>query len=67
MLLQVGSDEVFLDDAKMVAEQALATGVDVTLTVYEGMWHVWQTVSILPEAKRAFDEIGEFVKKIERG
>lgn len=62
MLIQVGSDEALLDDARMVAERAQAAGVDVTLSVYEGMWHVWQTVGILPEAKRAFEEIGEFVE-----
>ncbi len=66
MLIQVGSDEVFLDDARMVAENAKAVGVDVTLSVYEGMWHVWQTVGILAEAKKAFEEIGSFVKRIER-
>ena len=62
MLIQVGSDEAFLDDARMVAERAQSAGVDVTLTVYEGMWHVWQTVGILPEAKQAFTEIGTFIK-----
>jgi len=67
MLIQVGSDEVLLDDARMVAERAQSAGVDVTLSVYEKMWHVWQTVGILLEAKKAFEEIGAFVKKIERG
>jgi monoterpene epsilon-lactone hydrolase len=65
MLIQVGGEEVFLDDARMVAESAKSAGVDVTLTVYEKMWHVWQAVGILPETKRAFEEIGEFVKRIE--
>jgi len=67
MLIQVGSDEVLLDDARMVAERAKSAGVDVTLSIYTGMWHVWQTVAVLPEAKKAFEEIGAFVKKIERG
>ncbi len=65
MLIQVGSDEVLLDDAYMVAENAKSAGVDVTLSIYEGMWHVWQSVGILPEAKRAFNEIGAFAKRIE--
>ena len=64
LLIQVGGDEVLLDDAKMVAERAEVAGVNVTLTVYEGMWHVWQTVGILAEAKRAFEEIGEFVERM---
>ena len=64
MLVQVGAEEVLLDDARMVAERAKSAGVDVTLSVYEKMWHVWQAVGILPEAKRAFAEIGEFVEKL---
>ena len=63
MLIQVGSEEVFLDDARMVAENAQSAGVDVTLTVYEGMWHAWQAIGILAEAKQAFEEIGDFVKR----
>lgn len=67
MLIQVGSDEVLFDDARIIAERAQSAGVDVTLSVYEGVWHVWQTVGILPEAIKAFEEIGAFVKRIERG
>ncbi len=66
MLIQVGAEEVLLDDARMVAENAKSAGVDVTLSIYEKMWHVWQMVGMLPEAKRAFEEICEFVKRIER-
>ncbi|MCP4138893.1 MAG: alpha/beta hydrolase [Chloroflexi bacterium] len=62
ILIQVGSEEVFLDDARMVAKKAKSAGVDVTLSVYEKMWHVWQTVGFLPETKQAFEEIGAFVK-----
>ena len=65
MLIQVGSDEVFLDDARMVADAAKSAGVDVTLSIYEGMWHVWQTIGILPESREAFEEIGVFVKRVE--
>jgi acetyl esterase/lipase len=65
LLIQVGSEEVLLDDAKMVAEKAKAAGVDVTLSFYEGMWHVWHTMgTMLPEGREAFDEIGRFVKGV---
>ena len=64
MLIQVGSEEVLLDDARMVADAAKSAGVDVTLSIYEGMWHVWQTIGILPEAKNAFEEIGEFMREL---
>ena len=63
ILIQAGEEEILLDDARMVAERAQAAGVDVTLSVYEGMWHVWQTAGmLLPDARKAFEEIGEFVE-----
>jgi acetyl esterase/lipase len=64
ILIQVGSQEVLLDDARVVAEKAGSAGVDVTLSVYEGMWHVWHTLgTMLPEGRQAFEEIGKFVRK----
>lgn len=63
ILIQVGSDEILLDDAVAVAEKAKAAGVDVTLKIWPGMWHVWHvTGTWLPEAREALAEIGQFVK-----
>jgi len=68
LLIQVGGEEVLLDDALKVAESAKTAGVDVTLSVWEGMWHVWHASgSFLPESRAAFEEIGVFVKGIEHG
>lgn len=65
LLIQVGGEEVLLDDALQVAEKAKAVGVEVKLSVYEQMWHVWHaTGSFLPESRAAFEEIGEFVNNI---
>ena len=65
LLIQVGGEEVLLDDARVVAEKAESAGVDVTLSVYDGMWHVWHTMgTMLPEGRKAFDEIGRFVKGV---
>ena len=62
LLIQVGSEEILLDDSIMLAEKAWADGVDVTLKVWDGMWHVWQALGeLLPENKKTFEEIGEFV------
>ncbi len=67
LFIQVGSEEVLLDDSLQVAEKAKSAGVDVTLKVWEGMWHVWHTAgNFLPESRAAFEEIGEFVKRIEK-
>ncbi len=67
LFIQVGSEEVLLDDSLQVAEKAKSAGVDVTLKVWEGLWHVWHTAGdFLPESRAAFEEIGEFVKRIEK-
>ncbi|MCH5334064.1 MAG: alpha/beta hydrolase, partial [Agathobacter sp.] len=42
MLIQVGSLEMLLSDSVSVAEKARAQGVKVRLSVYEGMFHVFQ-------------------------
>lgn len=64
LLIQVGTAETLLDDARRLAERARAAGVEVTLHEYEGMPHVWQFFgSFLPEARAACDEIGAFVKQ----
>lgn len=62
LLIQVGSEEILLDNSIMLAERARADGVDVTLKVWDGMWHVWQALGeLIPENKKTFEEIGEFV------
>jgi epsilon-lactone hydrolase len=38
--IDVGSDEILLDDSLQVADHAKAANVPVELTVWEGMWHV---------------------------
>jgi len=62
LLLQVGSDEILLSDSTRLAEKAKATGVDVTLEVWEGMQHVWHfAASLIPEGRDAIRRIGEFI------
>jgi acetyl esterase/lipase len=63
LLIQVGSDEILLDDALLLAEKARAAGVKVELKIWDGMWHVWQALGdLLPENRRTFAEIGQFVR-----
>lgn len=63
MLLQAGSVEVLLSDSEMVYDNARANGVDAQLTVYKGMFHVFQgAMDLLPESKLAWAEIGTFLK-----
>ncbi|KAF0108740.1 MAG: putative esterase [Anaerolineaceae bacterium] len=63
-LVQIGSAEVLLSDCTRFAEKAKSAGVDVTLEIWDGMQHEWQfAVGIFPEAKRAVERIGEFIRQ----
>jgi epsilon-lactone hydrolase len=64
MFIQVGSIEILLSDAHLLAKKAQQAGVEVHLKVWEGMWHVWQISNKLPEAKKAVKEIGNFVRQV---
>ena len=67
MLVHVGSAEVLLDDSRVFAERARAAGVDVTLEVWEDMIHVWHAFAPgLPEAVRAIDRIGQYLRPLVR-
>lgn len=55
--IHVGTEEILLDDSTRFAEKARAAGVAVTLRVWPGLWHNWQSLaSILPEARRVIAE-----------
>lgn len=62
MLIQVGSYEMLLSDSVEVAAKAREQGVKVRLSIYEGMFHIFQMAAkMLPESKRAWIEIGKFI------
>lgn len=64
MLIQVGTSEILLDDARRLAVRAEADGVETTLEVWEGMIHVWHFFSdYIPEARAAIEHIGQFVQQ----
>jgi monoterpene epsilon-lactone hydrolase len=65
MLIQVGSAEVLLDDARGLAERARAAGVDVDLQVWERMIHVWHVFcGLIDEADEAVQQAGAFIRKV---
>jgi len=64
LLIHVGGAETLLDDSTRLADRAKAAGVDVTLEVWDEMFHVWQyCAAILPEGQQAIDRIGEFIRE----
>ena len=64
MLFQVGSIEMLLSDSVQAAEKAREAGCDVRLTVYEGMFHVFQLgMKKMKESRQAWREIDEFINQ----
>jgi acetyl esterase/lipase len=67
MLIQVGSHEMLLSDATGVAAKARQQGIRVRLSIYEGMFHVFQMAYLnIPESKRAWAEVGKFMEVLRR-
>ncbi len=65
MLLQAASAEVLLSDSQMVYDNAVQNGVDCTLTVYPGMFHVFQaSLDLFPEGREAWEEIDAFLERV---
>jgi monoterpene epsilon-lactone hydrolase len=63
LLVQVGSEEMLLDDARGLVRRARDAGVDATLEVWEEMFHVWHAFAVLlPEGRQAIDRIGAWVR-----
>ena len=63
LLVQVGSDEVLLDDALGLGARARAAGVDVKVEEWPAMVHVWHWfLPMLDEAEKAIAGIGDFVR-----
>ncbi|MEO8686457.1 MAG: alpha/beta hydrolase [Devosia sp.] len=62
--IDVGDSEVLLADATRYAERAQAAGVEVTLSVWEGMAHVFQSsLGQFVAAEQSVDAIGEFLRQ----
>ncbi len=63
ILIQVGSDEMLLDDACRVHQNAEKAGTFSVLRVWDGMWHDWHLFgNLIPEARKAIAEIKEFLE-----
>jgi epsilon-lactone hydrolase len=63
IMIQVGTCEIMLDDAKAFAALARKAGVDVTLRVWDGMVHCFAFFSpMFPEATAGMNELGAFIR-----
>ena len=63
ILIQAGEHEMLRDDSIRVAQKALSDGATVTLEIWPGMFHVFQSHDpLLPEGRAAIDHIAEFMR-----
>jgi acetyl esterase/lipase len=61
MLIHVGSREVFLGDAARLAEKARRAGVDASLRVFDGLFHLFHLHWALEDTKAAHQDIADFI------
>jgi acetyl esterase/lipase len=63
ILIQVGTNEILLDDSRRFADRAGQMGVSVQLEIWDEMFHVWHAYfQFVPEARKAIAAIGEFLR-----
>lgn len=60
LLVHVGTDEIVHDDGVRLVAKAKRAGVDASVGVWDGMFHVFHAFPV-PEARRAWREIGGFI------
>jgi len=63
MRVEVGESEVLIDDSLRLTERLRQAGVDVSLTVWPEMIHVFQAFpsSLIPEADESIAAVGSFL------
>ena len=64
LFLLASTAEIIGSDGIRVADTARSQGVDVTLLVSDGMWHVPIADGTgIPELQRAFDQMADFFRR----
>lgn len=63
-LVQIGSDEILLDDSTRFADRAWASGVEVELQRFDGWWHDFQALAgSLDGAREALEDVAAFLAR----
>lgn len=61
-LIQVGTDEVLLEDSRRLHQRLQAASVPAQLEEFPGRWHVFQVnAGVLADADRALDAVAGFI------
>ncbi len=67
-VIQIGSREILMPDAELMANRLVAAGVPCDLQIWENQVHVFQAAAgWVPEARQAIDEIALFVQSLADG
>lgn len=62
MLIHVGTSEMLYSDSLRMADALKKAGVDCTLKEWKNLFHVFQSVVYIPEARVANEEIAAFIR-----
>lgn len=62
--IQSGKNEILLDDSVRFYEKAQRAGVDVTLKIWDDMFHVFQLFSFLSESQKSIKLVSTFLSSI---
>ncbi|MBT5142145.1 MAG: alpha/beta hydrolase [Gemmatimonadetes bacterium] len=64
LLLQVGEHEIIRNDSVLAAAKARSFGVETTLEIWPGMFHVFPSHEpLLPEGEQAIEHMAAFIRK----
>ena len=64
LLIQVGTRDILLDDSTRLAERAGEAGVDVSIEIWEEMFHVFHlAAAFVPEARQAVKNMAAFLRQ----
>jgi acetyl esterase/lipase len=64
LLVQVGSTELLLDDARVVHDKMRAAGGASRLEIYDDLPHGWQMLDgFVPEARAALEQAASFIRE----
>jgi epsilon-lactone hydrolase len=62
IMVHAGSLEMLRDDASRIGDRAADAGVPVSVEIYDGMQHVFQANSHVPEARVSLQRLGQFIR-----
>jgi len=62
IMVHAGSAEVLRDDASRIGDRAAEANVPISVEIYDGMQHVFQASSSVPEARVSLGRLGQFIR-----